>query len=1607
MRKLFLLLILSVLSAVTARAETQTYPLGLQTDDTGWNDANGGWYWDTWDKAWAAYDPDIVGYRENSFSIPANSEATLTFEQTSNVSLSEIYAGGSNFVVRVVGSDEWTPITPVYDEGDNDLFTFTTATVNLNAYSGKTIQIGFKTSESYTDLWEVKNVNITVTTTGGGEEPDGPGEINFSYLDGSTLDAGAELTITSEGATKITYVVNGVSTEVDGDTATFTLPDTDGTCTVSVTATNGTKEVTGTATYTLVAPKPGQIVFDPATGTQLQPGQTVTITSDDATKILYSINTDPAVEVEGDRATVTMPDTDGSYILTVTAYRGSQSLSHSANYTVVTLRPGDVTFSVANGSTVDGGTKITIASENADRIEYTLNGETINVTGSSAIATLPDVNGQYTISATAYRGSETATASATYTVVIPVAGPVAFDPASGTVEPGTVVTISSANATEMFYTLAGTSDGEEPARMKITGATGTVTLPEKADTYTLTAWAYRGTSSEYTEGVATYVIPAEQPGDITFDPATGTQLNPGDKVTVSSADATKIAYTLNGTTTEVEGATATVTLPTDAGEYTLDVTAYRGLETRTASATYTVTDLELGDITFTPAENSSVGVGTVIHIKAVNAKQIYCAINDGEQTPFDGDMAQITVPDEEGEFTVKVTATRGSQSKEANATYTAIVLKPDVIHFDPADGSQVASASKVTVTSTDADKIVYYITDTAGETVVEETSENLSSVIVTLPDTPGTFYIHATAYRGDETVTASAHYLINQVTVNPVVFNPASGAEVEAGSTVTISSERASSIHYEVYLNDELITKTDVPVSGSSVDVTLPTEAGTCTVKVIAFRGMEDLDAEANYTILPPKPGEVVFTPPTGSQVDGGSTINVTSANATKISYTVGDAEPVEVDGNKANITLPETSGECTVKVTAYRDEATLDAEATYTLTAPKPGAIIFFPTNETALKYGTTVTILSDKADAITYTINDGEETTVNASTATVTMPDTAGEYTINVTARRGEETVTASTTYTVYVPNQPGAIVFDPLGGLVQPGRQITVSSEDAEEVKIQINGGPTYATHGSELIMSLPTEPGTYTVHATAVRGSETTEASTEYIIQSDVTVTGGDFLLLSDIANLQSEDKILIADPNHNPQTIMCNPGGGQTLFPQDEATITNGVVVHQGTGLALPVEAADGGWYIGDTNGYLYCDADGTLSKSTTDKTLFSIAIDKDGVATIKTLSEPAGLTLCHSSIDAGYACYSNINASGLSLPSIYYQYTLPPGDVVFSPLSGILSEYDDHVITITAEGASSITYNYFTLTGTLIEQKTVIGSTATLEITQSGDVSATANNPNGFSLNSATYYVSTDPTIVFQDLDSDDPFSYFYWRHYSFRVNEDYDPTNPSSQEEVQVVNIWAWTQYPENSDNYFLTASLTDGSIAQGHEISSYTYTRSQMVLPADNVKSIIAEFDIESSNLDALEEQGCLFMIREFKDEYAGTDEEVMATCRDGWTFINMFDNIVTKSSADALDKRNAPATAKTVDAKVDLSEYKGKNVQIGYYYATTPTSAEPLRVQNLVVRQNISTGIEDITAGDANEAPVEYYNLRGIRVSDTNLAPGLYIRRQGNVATKVLIK
>lgn len=94
-------------------------------------------------------------------------------------------------------------------------------------------------------------------------------------------------------------------------------------------------------------------------------------------------------------------------------------------------------------------------------------------------------------------------------------------------------------------------------------------------------------------------------------------------------------------------------------------------------------------------------------------------------------------------------------------------------------------------------------------------------------------------------------------------------------------------------------------------------------------------------------------------------------------------------------------------------------------------------------------------------------------------------------------------------------------------------------------------------------------------------------------------------------------------------------------------------------------------------------------------------------------------------------------------------------------------------------------------------------------------------------------------------------------------------------------------------------------------------------------------------------------------------------------------------------------------------------GSNVN-SQYMSTVVVSAEGSRKGIVNIYANVfgqglgyfkyagemADAISDITV-DGDNADVEYFNLQGIRVDADNLTPGIYVRRQGNKATKVVIK
>jgi len=86
-------------------------------------------------------------------------------------------------------------------------------------------------------------------------------------------------------------------------------------------------------------------------------------------------------------------------------------------------------------------------------------------------------------------------------------------------------------------------------------------------------------------------------------------------------------------------------------------------------------------------------------------------------------------------------------------------------------------------------------------------------------------------------------------------------------------------------------------------------------------------------------------------------------------------------------------------------------------------------------------------------------------------------------------------------------------------------------------------------------------------------------------------------------------------------------------------------------------------------------------------------------------------------------------------------------------------------------------------------------------------------------------------------------------------------------------------------------------------------------------------------------------------------------------------------------------------------DLSAYAGKNIQIGLKYGSTDAGADTWEINNMVITNAKTAGVGAITMDEDADAPVYYYNMQGMRVS--NPENGMYIRVQGKKATKVYMR
>lgn len=309
------------------------------------------------------------------------------------------------------------------------------------------------------------------------------------------------------------------------------------------------------------------------------------------------------------------------------------------------------------------------------------------------------------------------------------------DTPAGPVEPGTVLVNGEAAPEDEILLLDGetitfTSDKAAKLGYEIEynnnpetgfnegGSTYTHTVDfTKGNAYTITVTPYDSEGTAYTDKEVIVMVSKKlvKPEVVLVNGVAASQepyeLAPGEKITFTSANATKLEFESEelGIIDEIEGTTYTHTADfTNADEYILTVTPYDnyGTADKNLAATVMITRkaAELcGEITYTPADGF-IASGDAVKLSCENATEIKYTLDGGEELTYNDETGIVITKS----TTIKAWGINGDGVKGAEKEFTVALLLCGEITFTPADG-KVLEGGAITIACENAETIKYTI----------------------------------------------------------------------------------------------------------------------------------------------------------------------------------------------------------------------------------------------------------------------------------------------------------------------------------------------------------------------------------------------------------------------------------------------------------------------------------------------------------------------------------------------------------------------------------------------------------------------------------------------------------------------------------------------------------------------------------------------------------------------------------------------------------------------------------------------------------------------------------------------------------------------------------
>ena len=258
---------------------------------------------------------------------------------------------------------------------------------------------------------------------------------------------------------------------------------------------------------------------------------------------------------------------------------GSATVTLTAQVATPTFSPGGGTYTTAQSVTLSTTTS-------GASIRYTTDGSTPSETAGTLYSGAITVNATETFNAIAYESgwTDSAVASATYTLVPPQVATPTFSPAAGTYTTAQSVTIStSTSGASIRYT----TDGSTPSETAGTLYSGAITV---SATTTIKAIAYESGWTDSSIASVGYTITGTA-ATPTFSPSGGTYAT-AQSVTISTTTSgATIRYTTDGSTPSETGGTVYSGAITVSVTTTIKAIAYETgwTDSSVASGTFTIT----------------------------------------------------------------------------------------------------------------------------------------------------------------------------------------------------------------------------------------------------------------------------------------------------------------------------------------------------------------------------------------------------------------------------------------------------------------------------------------------------------------------------------------------------------------------------------------------------------------------------------------------------------------------------------------------------------------------------------------------------------------------------------------------------------------------------------------------------------------------------------------------------------------------------------------------------------------------------------------------------------------------------------------------------------